>query len=72
MSETLSFRDDRLLRERFPDPADYAKARQRLAQNEPLAYVLGEWYFYDEVYTVSPACLIPRPETEHLVDKLIT
>ena len=71
MSESLSYRDKQLLRERFPDPQDYAEAIARLAQDEPLAYILGEWYFYDEVYTVSPACLIPRPETEHLVEQLI-
>lgn len=72
MSEALSYRDEQLLRKRFPDPDDYAEAYRKIAEGEPLAYVLGEWYFYDEVYTVSPACLIPRPETEHLVEKLIT
>ncbi len=40
----------------------------RLAAGEPLAYVLGEWSFWDFDLTVSPAVLIPRPETETLVE----
>ena len=35
---------------------------------EPMAYILAEREFYSEVFTVSPAVLIPRPETELLVD----
>ena len=34
----------------------------------PLSYIFGEADFYRETYKVSPACLIPRPETELLVD----
>ena len=34
----------------------------------PLAYILGEIEFYRERYRVTPSCLIPRPETELLVD----
>ncbi len=64
-------RDLGLLREKFPDIEDFHAALKRLERREPLAYVLGEWYFYDEVYRVSPDCLIPRPETEHLVEELI-
>ncbi len=71
MSSVLSKRDESLLREAFPDPLCYEQAVRRLENREPLAYVLGKWYFYDEVYRVSPACLVPRPDTEHLVDELI-
>ncbi len=71
MSVVLSLRDENLLREHFPDPRDYEQAVRRLENREPLAYVLGEWYFYDEVYRVSPDCLVPRPDTEHLVEELI-
>jgi len=71
MSDLLSKRDEALLRNKFPDPRDYEQAVRRLENREPLAYVLGEWYFYDEVYRVSPACLVPRPDTEHLVEELI-
>ncbi len=69
--KSLSFRDRALLREKFPEETSYRAALSRLASHEPLAYLLGEWYFYEEVYRVSPACLIPRPETEHLVEEAI-
>lgn len=71
MRAVLSERDDRLLKEKYPDARDYEQAVRRLQDREPLAYVLGEWYFYGETYRVSPACLVPRPETEHLVEELI-
>ena len=71
MMAPLSSRDEQLLRDKFPDPQNYEQAVRRLQDREPLAYVLGEWYFYDETYRVSPACLVPRPETEHLVEELI-
>ena len=34
----------------------------------PLPYLLGRWEFYGLEFEVSPAVLIPRPETEQLVD----
>ena len=40
----------------------------RLEADEPLPYVLGEWEFFGLSYAVSPAALIPRPESELLVD----
>lgn len=67
----LSLRDDKMLKERFACEEEYNEAKKRYIMGEPLAYVLGEWYFYDEVYKVSPDCLIPQPDTEHVVDKLI-
>jgi release factor glutamine methyltransferase len=41
----------------------------RLASGEPLPYVLGHWEFYGLDLEVSPDVLIPRPETELLVEK---
>lgn len=38
------------------------------AEREPLAYVIGSVDFYNERYKVTPDCLIPRPDTEILVD----
>lgn len=38
----------------------------------PLQYILGEWDFYKESYEVSEDCLIPRADTELLVEKAIT
>ena len=45
---------------------------RRRAAGEPTAYILGEKEFYGIPITVDPRCLIPRPETEHLVDEALT
>ncbi len=37
----------------------------------PLQYILGEWYFFAEKYIVDENCLIPRSDTEILVEKAI-
>jgi len=43
-------------------------AVRRLQAGEPLPYVLGSWEFYGLRFIVSPDVLIPRPETELLVE----
>jgi release factor glutamine methyltransferase len=43
------------------------KAVKRIANKEPLQYVLGKAYFFGMYLHDSPAVLIPRPETEELV-----
>ena len=44
--------------------------RRRLS-GEPMAYITGEKEFYGHAFSVSPAVLIPRPDTETLVDTVI-
>ena len=43
----------------------------RRAGGEPVAYLLGEAHFHDIVLKVTPATLVPRPETELLVERAL-
>ena len=43
----------------------------RLEQHEPFPYVLGHWEFFGLDFEVTPDVLIPRPETELLVEKAV-
>ena len=44
---------------------------KRRSKNEPIAYIFKEKEFWSKKFEVSKDILIPRPETEILVDKLI-
>ncbi len=46
-------------------------AQARLAAGEPLPYILGHWEFFGLDFKVTPAVLIPRPETELLVEQAL-
>lgn len=41
-----------------------------LCRQEPIQYLLGEAYFHGLTFRVTPAVLIPRPETAELVDRV--
>ena len=46
-------------------------AIDKRCERYPLQYIFGEWDFYGETYTVNENCLIPRPDTELLVEYAI-
>ena len=45
-----------------------AEAVEKRCAHHPLQYLIGEWQFCNETYTVTPDCLIPRMDTEILVE----
>lgn len=51
--------------------AAYKSAVTRRLVHEPIQYIIGEQEFYGLALRVTPAVLIPRPETEHLVEAVI-
>ena len=51
-----------------PQQAAFDAACRRRADGEPLAYLLGEREFHGLLLQVGPAVLVPRPDTETLVD----
>jgi len=46
----------------------FAPLLARRMDHEPIAYILGEWEFFSMRLEVRPPLLVPRPETEHLVE----
>jgi release factor glutamine methyltransferase len=49
----------------------FSRLIERRAGREPLAYILGTTEFWSRTFTLSPAVLIPRPETEVLVEAVL-
>lgn len=47
------------------------QAFSRLKAGEPLPYILGHWEFFGMDFDITPDVLIPRPETEFMVEKAI-
>jgi release factor glutamine methyltransferase len=59
------------LYDRVVDSPQLAQLRalvKRAGEHEPIAYLVGRCEFYSLPLTITPDCLIPRPETEHLVE----
>jgi release factor glutamine methyltransferase len=54
------------------EAADLAALVERRAGREPLAYVLGEWGFRRLVLEVDRRVLVPRPETEIVVERCLS
>jgi release factor glutamine methyltransferase len=55
-----------------PEAAAYDAAIKRRLHHEPIQYITGEQEFFGLPLRVTPAVLIPRPETEHLVEAVIS
>jgi release factor glutamine methyltransferase len=50
----------------------FAEYIERRARGEPIAYIVGYKHFWTLQLTVSPAVLVPRPETELLVERALS
>ncbi len=58
--------------ERELSPSEYSEIAAQCGRRKsgfPLPYLLGEWEFYGHSFFVDPSVLIPRPETELLVEQ---
>ena len=72
LAETFTGKSkDKLLFEKNADigSRELDAALARRARREPLQYIIGKWYFWREEYKVSPDCLIPRADSEIVVER---
>ena len=55
--------------ERVENVSDYFALVKRRLLHEPIEYITGSVSFYGETFHIAPGALIPRPETELLIDQ---
>ena len=67
--EFLSFKDWELLKNKYPKNIEEILAK--IHAGYPVQYLIGNVYFYNSIINVSENVLIPRPETEYLVEKTV-
>lgn len=70
VDQTRLYREPEALPE-VPQREHYWELIERRQQGEPVAYLLGYREFYGERFRVTPATLIPRPDTELLVERTL-
>lgn len=68
-SVDILLRKDNILPEFIPDKI--TKVVKDLQKHRPIQYIFGTAYFYGHNFYVDGSTLIPRPETEELVDMII-
>lgn len=51
---------------------DIKEIVDEIAKNKPVQQIIGEWPFYDGTYVLNENVLIPRPETEVMIDHIIS
>lgn len=58
-------------REREYEKSKIVPILEKRKEHIPLQHILGKWYFMGREFYVSPDCLIPRPDTEVLVENAL-